>query len=208
MNAESLAQIYDGFASTYARNRDSFDLHEVLEEFSSGLPDKGDLCDLGCGAGEPVSRDFADRGWHVTGVDFSAGMLELADDFVPTMTTVLGDMREVDFDEQSFDAVTAVYCLFHIPWRDHPALFENIHRWLRPGGQTLFTYATAEYTGSDEFEGTKDFMGQPLFYSHTTPTRMSEQVAAAGLEITAAVNRRIGGETFLWVTAYRPALRA
>ena len=58
MNAESLARIYDGFAASYARNRDVFDLGEVLRAFSSGLPDSGDLCDLGCGAGEPVSAYF------------------------------------------------------------------------------------------------------------------------------------------------------
>lgn len=208
MNAESLARIYDGFAASYARNRDVFDLGEVLRAFSSGLPDSGDLCDLGCGAGEPVSAYFASRGWRVTGVDFSAGMLELADEFVPSMTSVLGDMRDVDFADESFDAVAAVYCLFHIPWRDHQAVFDRVSRWLRPGGQFLFTYATREYTGSDEFEGTKEFMGQSLFYSHTTPSRLAEQVAAAGLEVTSAVTRCIGGESFLWVTAYRPVSRA
>jgi len=124
------------------------------------------------------------------------------------MTSVLADMRDVDFTDESFDAVTAVYCLFHIPWRDHQAVFDRVSRWLRPGGQFLFTYATREYTGSDEFEGTKEFMGQSLFYSHTTPSRLAEQVAAAGLEVTSAVTRCIGGESFLWVTAYRPVSRA
>lgn len=201
MEPESLAGIYDGFAATYARKRDSFDLSVVLDEFAAVLPSTGDLCDLGCGAGEPVSAYFVHRGWDVTGVDFSAGMLELADEYVPEMTTVLGDIRDVDFDAGSFDAVTAVYSLFHIPWRDHAAIFANIAKWLRPNGRLLFTYATSDYTGFDEFEGAKEFMGQELFYSHTTVERLNTQLASAGLQVVQSRNRTIGGETFRWVTA-------
>ena len=58
--------------------------------------------------------------------------------------------------------------------------------------------------GADEFEGEKEFMGQQLFYSHTTPENLRAQLADAGLAIRAFDLRDIGGETFLWVTADRP----
>lgn len=205
MAKESLVQAYDGFARTYVRNRGAFDLSVVLAEFADTLPSVGDLCDLGCGAGEPVGAYFASRDWNVTGVDFSAGMLELADEFVPAMTTVLSDMREAQFDVGTFDAVVAIYSLFHIPWRDHPKIFANIRKWLRPGGKFLFTYATGAYTGFDEFDGTKEFMGQELFYSHTTVERLHTQLKAAEFDILSAVPRTIGGETFLWVLVDVPA---
>ena len=67
----------------------------------------------------------------------------------------------------------------------------------------LFTYATADYTGQERFEGDKTFMGQRLFYSHTTPEELATQLAAAGLAIEQAERRTIGGECFLWVTARR-----
>lgn len=201
MEPDSLARIYDGFAATYARQRDVFDLSGVLRDFAADLPPVGDLCDLGCGAGEPVSAMFVARGWRVTGVDLSAGMLELANTYVPGITTVLADIRNVEFDANSFDAVVAVDSLFHVPWRDHPTIFARVARWLRPSGRFLFTYALRDYTGQDEFEGTKEFMGQELFYSHTTPARMGEQLAAAGLVVGDQQRRTIGGETFLWVTA-------
>lgn len=201
MEPDSLARIYDGFAATYARNRGVFDLSGLLGDFAAELPLVGDLCDLGCGAGEPVSAMFVARGWRVTGVDFSAGMLGLANTYVPEVSTVLADIRDVDFDASSFDAVAAVYSLFHIPWREHSVIFARVARWLRPGGRFLFTYAVRDYTGQDEFEGTKEFMGQELFYSHTTPARLGEQLAAAGLAVGDQRLRTIGGETFLWVTA-------
>lgn len=198
---DQLAGIYDDFADNYVANRDVFDLTKILDGFRSRLAATGDLCDLGCGAGVPVTKLFADKGWRVVGVDFSPKMLQLARTQVPVMTPVLADIREVSFREQSFDAVTAVYSLFHVPWTEHEKIFANIRVWLRPGGSLLFTYATKEYTGHDEFSGTKEFMGRSLFYSHTTPSKLREQLARAGLTIQHFDLESIGGETFLWVVA-------
>ena len=161
----------------------------------------GEALDLGCGAGEPFARNFIERGWHVTGVDFSARMLQLAERYVPTMQRIHGDMTQVQFQPNSFDAITAVYSLFHVPRAQHPALFANIKTWLRPGGKCLFTYATQHYTGAETFDGHIAFMGKSLYYSHDTPDALRTTLANAGLEIEREDWREIGGETFLWVTA-------
>lgn len=199
-----LREIYDSFADTYEANRGLFDMRPIFEDFWRALnKTSGDALDLGCGAGEPFARNFIDRGWRVTGVDFSPRMLQLAQRFVPEMQRVQGDMTQVEFAPRSFDAITAVYSLFHLPRAQHPALFANIANWLRPGGKLLFTYATRHYTGADRFDGTIEFMGKPLYYSHDTPEQLREQLAKAGLEIESEDWREIGGETFLWVTAGR-----
>ena len=97
-----------------------------------------------------------------------------------------------------------VYSLFHVPREDHSALFGKLFRWLNPGGRLLFTYATKEYTGQDEFEGYKEFLGRPLFYSHTTPLKLRRQLEVAGFACDSASYRDIGGETFLWIMVQRP----
>ncbi len=177
----------------------------VLNPFFAGLGKaKGRLLDLGCGAGEPFPRYFLDRGWEVVGVDFSANMLRLAARYAPEMRSICADMTEVEFAPAQFDAITCIYALFHVPRARHLALFAKFHRWLRPGGQILFTYATRAYTGADEFEGEKEFMGQRLFYRHATPKNLRVQLEAAGLAVRAFDFRDIGGETFLWITAARP----
>ena len=151
-----LREIYDHFAETYEASRGLFDMSDILGPFFSGLARPvGRLLDLGCGAGEPFPRFFLDHGWDVVGVDFSKKMLELAARYAPRMHTYHADIQDVDFSAATFDAITCIYCLFHIPRDRHPALFHRFHRWLRPGGKALFTYATREYTGQDEFEGTK-----------------------------------------------------
>lgn len=202
----NLRDIYDEFAATYEANRGLFDMNPVLQPFFAGLKrEKGRLLDLGCGAGEPFPRYFLDQGWEVYGVDFSKKMLRLAAQYAPQMHTIYGDMTEVEFEPEQFDAITCIYSLFHVPRARHPALFAKFRRWLRPGGQTLFTYATREYTGHDEFEGEQEFMGQRLFYSHATPDQLRGQLAAAGLQVAGCDLREIGGETFLWVVACKPA---
>lgn len=202
---EQLQTAYDALAKTYDANRGLFDMSPVLDELFARLPaSPGNLLDLGCGAGEPCARTFVDRGWRVTGVDFSAAMLGLAARYVPEMERLHADMREVHFAPQRFDAITAIYSLFHVPRADHPALLARIRDWLRPDGRFLFTYATRAYTGAERFDGTITFMGQRLFYSHTTPEELRRQAEGAGLLWEDSRPRDIGGETFLWVTLARP----
>lgn len=200
-----LRQVYDELATTYEAGRGAFDTTPVFDALYRRLPEGGGhLLDLGCGAGEPIARLFIERGWRVTGVDFSPAMLGLAARLVPEMTRIQADIREVELPAASFDAATLIYSLFHVPRADHPSLFAKLFRWLRPGGRLLFTYATKEYTGQEEFEGYKEFLGRSLFYSHTTPLKLRDQMDAAGFACDSAAYRDIGGETFLWVTVQRP----
>jgi SAM-dependent methyltransferase len=209
--SSSLQETYDALAAKYAADRGLFDMTQIFDAFYRRLAEDrpgrggGDVLDLGCGAGEPMARRFIEQGWRVTGVDFSHGMLALAERLVPQMTRVLADMRTCDFPDGSFDAAILVYSLFHLPQADHTALFAKLFRWLRPGARLLFTYAIKEYTGYDEFEGEKVFLGHPLFYSHTTPLKLRAQLEGAGFVCDSASYRDIGGETFLWVTVLRPA---
>jgi len=200
--AMTMQEIYDEFAGAYDENRGLFDMREVFNTFYEALDvERGSLLDLGCGAGDSFSGLFVDRGWSVTGVDFSAHMLELANRYVPRMKTIHADMREVEFESDQFDAITAIYSLFHVPAREHGELFRKFHRWLKPGGKALFTYATREYTGVEQFEGHKEFMGRNLFYSHKTPESLFTDLDVSGFVVEAADYREIGGEVFLWVTA-------
>lgn len=199
--SSSLQDIYDGFAKTYEQNRGQFDMSAILATFFKQLNHQNDsLLDLGCGAGEPVARYFIDRDWSVTGVDFSSQMLELATKYVPEMKTIHSDIREVDFEPDQFAAITASYSLFHIPANDHADMFRKFFTWLKPGGQAMFTYATKEYTGSNEFDGYKEFMDQKLFYSHKQTDELYADLENTGFSIESAENINIGGETFLWVT--------
>ncbi len=198
----ALYEIYDRFALIYEKNRGLFDMTHIFNDFFKILElSQGRLLDLGCGAGEPFSRMFIDKGWQVVGVDFSREMLKMASRYCPEMHTIYSDMRNAEFNDNEFNAIIAIYSLFHLPVKEHKNLFMKFFRWLKPHGKLLFTYATKDYTGYDEFDGCKEFMGQRLHYSHTTPEKLYKSLEKTGFEIISKDYRDIGGEIFLWITA-------
>jgi SAM-dependent methyltransferase len=202
---KELIEIYNRFADTYHQSRGIFDMSQIFKDFYTILNmEKGHLLDLGCGAGEPIPALFIEKGWKVTGVDFSPKMIALANFYQPKVRTILSDISEVDFENEQFEAVTAIYSLFHLEKEKHRPLFEKIFRWLKPGGKALFTYADRHYTGAESFSGYKEFMGEKLFYSHFTPLELRNILMNIGFDIIREDYRDIGGEIFLWMTVGKP----
>jgi ubiquinone/menaquinone biosynthesis C-methylase UbiE len=213
MTVVDLREVYERLAARYDAERSVFDVERILEEFHQRLQplvatnateSVARVLDLGCGAGQPCAAFFVDAGWSVVGVDFCPAMLTLAGQQVPRLQRVLADVRQLHCRDSCCQAVMAVYSLFHVPWHEHGALFKRVYRWLVPGGQFLFTYATEQYTGAPVFEGYKSFLGERLFYSHGTPEQLHRQLAEAGLVVEQMALRQIGGEPFLWVTVQKP----
>lgn len=94
--------------------------------FERGL----DVC-TGTGAGLGLLAEVTSSA--PTGVDFSAGMLEQARAAHPGADLVRADARALPF-EDAYDLVVSFGALGHFLPQERPALFEGIHRALRPGG--------------------------------------------------------------------------
>jgi 2-polyprenyl-3-methyl-5-hydroxy-6-metoxy-1,4-benzoquinol methylase len=174
----------------------------ALEDLASPLPSGARVLDLGCGAGVPVTRWLADKGFAVTGVDVSARQLELARRNVPEGIFLKADMTELVFAPESFDGAVAFHSIIHVPRAEQPALLENIHRWLRPGGVFLATMTVSDYEGREEdWEG----WGAPMVWSHYDGEANVEMLRGVGFEIQYAEPRTGPGtgdaETWLWVLA-------
>jgi cyclopropane fatty-acyl-phospholipid synthase-like methyltransferase len=196
---------YDLVAKHYlaTKNREDPLALAALEDLASLLPQGAAVLDLGCGAGIPVTRWLADRGFAVTGVDVSAGQLDLARNNVPEATFIKADMTELAFAPETFDAVVAFHSIIHVPRTEHPALLGRIHRWLRPEGAFLATMTLTDYEGRDEdWEG----WGAPMVWSHYDRDTNLAMLRKAGFGIRYAEPRTGGGtgdasETWLWVLA-------
>jgi 2-polyprenyl-3-methyl-5-hydroxy-6-metoxy-1,4-benzoquinol methylase len=204
-NRRTVESGYDQMAEQYLATKDPEDPLAVgaLGDVASLLLSEAAVLDLGCGAGVPVTRWLADRGFAVTGVDVSAKQLELARTNVPEGTFLKADMTEVVFAPESFDAVVAFHSIIHVPRTKHPTLLESIHRWLAPGGALLATMTVADYEGRDEdWEG----WGAPMVWSHYDKDANLAMLQDAGFEIRYAEPRTGEGtgdetETWLWVLA-------
>jgi SAM-dependent methyltransferase len=167
----------------------------------TALPESGDVLELGCGAGLPVTRALLDAGHRVTAVDISASQLELARRNVPEARLVKADITEVDLPEASFDGVCAFYSLTHVPRELHEALLRRIASWLRPRG--VFVASLGKTDNPSQID--EDWLGAPMFFSHFAADAGVALVEGAGFEIARQdfipqVEHGVEGG-FLWVLA-------
>ena len=197
---------YDHVAERYLASKDAEDPTTLaaLEELARKLPPDAAVLDLGCGAGVPVTRWLAQR-FAVTGVDLSTKQLELARQHVPAANFLKADMTDLSFAAETFDAVVALHSIIHVPRVEHPALLVNIHRWLKPGGGFLATWALGEWEGEEsDWEG----WGAPMWWSHHDSETSLELLRGTGFAIERAEARTTGGtrgdESWLWVRARKP----
>ena len=58
---------------------------------------------------------------------------------VPGARLLQGEMTQLPVAADSVDAITAYHAVFHVPRADHPAVYREFARVLRPGGTLLMT---------------------------------------------------------------------
>lgn len=199
-----LGEKYDALAETYTEHRSAFDNTRQLQELNKLIPGNSMVLDIGCGSGLPVARYFVEHGNRVIGIDVSKKMIELARKDVPEAEFHVEDILSSDFKEGSFDLIVSFYCLFHIRKEKQKGVFAEIREWLKPGGYTYFTLALSEYTGKDEFDGTVEFDGIPLPYSHYSVDEYKNIFNDLNFKTISVDKLIIGGETMLWALLERP----
>jgi ubiquinone/menaquinone biosynthesis C-methylase UbiE len=101
----------------------------LLERVAAGAR----VLDVGSGTGLPTARQLVDAGCHVTGLDISPRMLEIARGNVPEAEFVLGDVMELS-SEPRYEAVTAFFTLLNLPREKVLTALDLIHEALVPGG--------------------------------------------------------------------------
>jgi cyclopropane fatty-acyl-phospholipid synthase-like methyltransferase len=175
-----------------------------LSELSSLLPQRGDVLDLGCGAGIPVARRLTEMGFSVLGIDGSSRQIVLACKNEPRAEFRLADMLSVSFPTARFAAITAFYSITHVRRAEHAALFTRIANWLRPDGTLL---ASLGYTDCPDWTG--EWLGTTMFFSHFDAETNMRLVEKAGLVITQSeiIGEEENGKMveFLWIVAQKPS---
>ena len=175
----------------------------MLAEFAGRLPERARVLDLGCGSGLPSTRELARR-FEVVGVDISAVQIGAARENVPRATFILGDIGKVELPDASFEGVSALYAISHIPREEHARLFARIARWLVPGGLFLATLGA-----KDDPRWVGDWLGVPMFFSSydaaTNRALLKDAGFALDLDEVVETMEPDGPVRFLWVIARRRA---
>ena len=147
---DEVRRAYDAIAEGYEelRSDDPAEL-SMLDDLLAELDGDARVLDAGCGSGIPAAAHVADR-VSVTGLDFSARQLSLADERVPDATLVQGDMTALPFRDDAFDALYSLYAVIHVPWERHRDCFAEFRRVLRDGAPVVVTVGTEDWTGAND----------------------------------------------------------
>lgn len=202
--ARLVAAGYDRIADAYLAWSNDPALRLIqLERLTQRLEPQSRIVELGCGAGIPVARHLAALGHDITGFDISGAQIERARTNVPTARFVQADMRTLDHEADSLDAIVAFYAITHIPRVAHPEIFMRIATWLKPGGLSL-----ASLGARDCPDWTGEWLGTQMFFSHfdaATNLRLVEQAGLAVLNHEVVVEQEDGQPVaFLWLLAQKP----
>lgn len=142
-----------------------------------------EVLDIGCGTGR-ITLPLARHVGSVTGLDMSQAMLDQA--AIKAAAAGLdvifrqGDMVELPFKSQSFDAIVSILALMHVLPEERPRVFAEIYRVLRPGGVLLIGVKNAvfeRFTSADRFATVDqtDVENKELVF---TGTRCGEEMRA------------------------------
>ena len=140
------------------------------------------LLDVGCGAGGPALRIAARTGCSIIGVDIHGKAIATANSLASTRGLgartefrVIAATERLPFSDESFDAVTCIDAINHLP--DRPAVIADWHRLLKSDGRLVFTdplVVTGPLTNSEIYART------PSGFYLLVPADYDEQVLIGG----------------------------
>ncbi len=175
MKRTDIRQAWEEISETYARRRDPDGPDATLiEELHHQLPAHPRVLDLGCGDG---ARTLANLPAESIGIDIARQGLELAAETVPAAELIQADMEHLPFASNSFDGLTAYHSVFHVPRAQHPAVYAEIARVLRPGGKVLMTLPGGRYETVR-----RGWMGGQMLFSAPGRDQTLQQLTDAGIK--------------------------
>jgi ubiquinone/menaquinone biosynthesis C-methylase UbiE len=123
------AEIYDYLV--YNNYKDDYEVGEIINKTTPTSSSK--ILDIGCGTGNQVVN-FVSKGYDALGIDISPSMIEKAKEKYPKYDFQVADAINVDeFGSNSFTHITCLYFTVYY-FENKRQLFENIYKWLMPGG--------------------------------------------------------------------------
>lgn len=138
----SVASAFDPIAGLYHRLWSDWYLPAAMPAldrlFFSRIPHGSRVVDVCCGSGH-VTKEIVRRGYQVTGVDISEGLINLARQQMPGVDWQLQDARSFHLKERFRGALSTFDSLNHILTMDDlESVFRSVHKVLEPSGLFVF----------------------------------------------------------------------
>lgn len=94
---------------------------------------------LGCGTGEEseILRNFGAEPKDLVGIDTSEKSIEIAKETYPDIEFMIADMRNIPFEDNSFDFIYSSLAVHYSP--NIEDVYKEVYRLLKSGGEFLFS---------------------------------------------------------------------
>lgn len=173
MDRTEVRRQWDEISETYARRRDPDGSDaDLVGELLELLPADPRVLDIGPGDG---ARTLANLPAGSIGVDISRRGLELATETVPDAVLLQGDMAHIPLLAGTVDGITAYHAVFHVPRTEHPMIYREFERVLRPDGWLLLTLPGSRFETIRE-----GWMGGSMLFSAPGREATLNQLRDAG----------------------------
>lgn len=180
-NSDALRCTYDLIAEGYAEEHENDTWgYDLIDDVLATVPYEGTVLDIGCGPGRECAY-MHKKGYQVTGVDISEGMLKQARLRTPSVSFLPMNIMRLEFKENSFNAIIARSVILHVSKKDVLQALGEISRVLVPGGAV---YAAIK-EGTGEEIVTETYYGRTYsrFFSYFVDDEFCALCACVGLYV-------------------------
>lgn len=166
---------YDISAKAFENKFMNLDFYkEKLNSFCALLEPGSKILDLGCGPGNVAKFLYeADKGFSVMGIDLSEEMIKLARQnvFQDSVIFKVGDIREIEIEENTYEAVIASFCIVHLDNDETKNLLKKVAKLLKKNGMLYISCMEGKSSG---FEATSFSKGSCIFFNYYSEEFLSQ----------------------------------
>ena len=151
---------------------------EIQNAFTSLLPLKAHVLDLGCGSGRDTLC-FLERGFSVTAMDacdeFCKATKNLAYKYQENKKFIVLQKKFLELsDIQKYEGVWACSSLLHVPKKELPAIFKKIENSLKANGVFYCSFKKGTFEGERNGRYFSDYTEDELCEAIGKSTRLSK----------------------------------
>ncbi len=150
---------YDRISEEWTNIREQMPVNQCIVAFERLIKTNAKILDVGCGTGYPIDTYLSSKGHHITGIDISRKLLDVAKSRnLPNIKYLEVDFMEYQTSE-TFDAIIAFDSLWHIPYDQQHSIYTILANLLNDDGYLLFTH------GIEDGEITGKMFEETFYYS-------------------------------------------
>jgi 2-polyprenyl-3-methyl-5-hydroxy-6-metoxy-1,4-benzoquinol methylase len=151
-----------------------------IREFINLLQPRMKVLDLGCGPGN-VSRQLMLSGQEfiIQGIDLSEEMIKLARENAPSGEFSCQDIREISFNDHSFDVIILSFCIVHLTDMETILLLQKVSKYMRKEGKLYLSFMEGKKNG---FERT-GFSKNEIYFNYHSADSVEKLLKDNGLSI-------------------------